>query len=34
MGYKGFLMGQNFMQSADPGAACLNFINSVNKLKV
>jgi indole-3-glycerol phosphate synthase len=33
MGYKGFLMGQNFMQTADPGTACLNFINSVNKLK-
>jgi indole-3-glycerol phosphate synthase len=33
MGYKGFLMGQNFMQTADPGTACFNFINSVNKLK-
>jgi indole-3-glycerol phosphate synthase len=33
IGYQGFLMGQNFMQTADPGAACFNFINTLNKLK-
>ncbi|MGB5982504.1 MAG: indole-3-glycerol phosphate synthase TrpC [Nonlabens sp.] len=29
-GYKGFLIGEHFMKSQDPGAACAEFIKNVN----
>lgn len=28
-GYKGFLIGESFMKTADPGAACAQFINKI-----
>ena len=30
-GYKGFLIGENFMQTEDPGQSCIDFITSLNK---
>ena len=30
IGYSGFLIGQSFMQTNDPGAACLDFIKSLD----
>lgn len=31
LGYSGFLIGQSFMQTHDPGAACHNFIKSLEQ---
>ena len=30
-GYEGFLIGENFMKTNDPGAACADFINTINQ---
>ena len=32
LGYSGFLIGQRFMQTSDPGAACAGFISSLTDL--
>lgn len=32
-GYKGFLMGENFMKTKNPDEACVKFIQELNKLK-
>ena len=32
-GYEGFLIGENFMKTNDPGAACADFINMINQVK-
>jgi indole-3-glycerol phosphate synthase len=31
-GFKGYLMGETFMKTADPGKACANFISQLKKL--
>jgi indole-3-glycerol phosphate synthase len=33
-GYEGFLIGENFMKTSDPGASCTEFINMINQVKV
>ncbi|MBK9257132.1 MAG: indole-3-glycerol phosphate synthase TrpC [Saprospiraceae bacterium] len=33
VGYQGFLIGENFMKTEDPGLACATFINQINELK-
>jgi indole-3-glycerol phosphate synthase len=30
VGYKGFLMGENFMKEENPASALVNFISSLN----
>ncbi|MEY3422567.1 MAG: hypothetical protein RIR48_2884, partial [Bacteroidota bacterium] len=32
--YEGFLIGENFMKTSDPGASCTEFINMINQVKV
>ncbi len=32
-GYRGFLMGENFMKHADPGAACARFIAGLRRME-
>ncbi|MBK8053916.1 MAG: indole-3-glycerol phosphate synthase TrpC [Saprospiraceae bacterium] len=33
-GYEGFLIGENFMKTSDPGASCTEFINAINQVNV
>lgn len=33
-GFKGFLMGQRFMETEDPGVACKEFVEQVSEIKV
>lgn len=33
-GYDGFLIGEKFMKTSDPGAACLEFINTINQANI
>jgi indole-3-glycerol phosphate synthase len=32
LGYQGFLIGENFMKTDDPGASCKDFIDSIRKI--